>query len=69
MTTTFDRVLDVLSDGEWHSEEELEEISYFPREWIRELRTSGYPLDETGDHCRWRLLSPPTRWRSCGGRR
>ena len=65
-TTTFERVLDVLSDGDWHSEDELGEVSYFPREWIRELEASGYPVAETDDHCRWRLLSSPTRWRSCG---
>jgi hypothetical protein len=44
VTTTFDRVLHVLADGEWHTEEELEEVSYFPREWIKELEVSGYPV-------------------------
>jgi hypothetical protein len=66
-TTTFKRVLDVLSDGDWHSEDELEEVSYFPRDWIQELRVSGYPVDESGDRCRWRLLSSPKRRRSCAG--
>ncbi len=63
-TTTFERVIDVLSDGEWHSEEELEEVSYFPREWIRELEMSGYPVAENADHCHWRLLSASTTQRS-----
>ncbi len=52
--TTFERVLEVLSDGDWHNEEELEEVSYFPREWIRELELSGYPIDERGED-RFRL--------------
>jgi hypothetical protein len=42
--TTFDRVLQLLADGEWHTEEELEEVSYFPREWVKELDASGYPV-------------------------
>ena len=42
--TTFDRVLELLADGEWHTEKELEEVSYFPREWVKELDASGYPV-------------------------
>jgi hypothetical protein len=40
-TTTYEQVLQLLADGEWHTEDELAEISYFPREWIRELKASG----------------------------
>jgi hypothetical protein len=47
--TTFDRVLDVLSDGDWHTETELEEVSYFPREWLRELELSGYSIEHRKD--------------------
>jgi hypothetical protein len=39
--TTYDRVLQLLADGEWHTEDELGEVAYFPREWIRELEASG----------------------------
>jgi hypothetical protein len=47
--STFDRVLQVLADGEWHTEAELEEVSYFPREWVKELDASGYPVTTVDD--------------------
>jgi hypothetical protein len=40
-STTYERVLRLLADGEWHTEDELEKVAYFPREWIRELEASG----------------------------
>jgi hypothetical protein len=56
--TTFERVLQVLADGEWHTEGELAEVSYFPREWINELKVSGYPLATAENGClRTRLTS------------
>ena len=42
--STYDQILGLLADGEWHTEEELEELSYFPRRWIRELEASGEPV-------------------------
>ncbi len=42
--TTFGCVLELLRDGRWHTEAELEEIAYFPRYWIEELRASGYDV-------------------------
>ena len=61
-TTTYERVLDVLADGEWHREDELAEVSYFPREWIRGLEISGHTVDEE-DRSRFRLhlRNAPTR--------
>jgi len=58
--TTWERVLGLLSDGDWHSEEELQEVAYFPDHWIRELENSGYFLEErsTG-RLRVRLLATP----------
>jgi hypothetical protein len=35
------RILDLLADGEWHTEDELGEVAYFPRKWIEELEASG----------------------------
>jgi hypothetical protein len=52
---TYERILELLDDGEWHSEEELEEVAYFPREWVRELELSGQPVrtaDNGGLHLR-----------------
>jgi hypothetical protein len=43
-TCTYQRILELLADGEWHTEEELEELAYFPREWIKELEISGEPV-------------------------
>jgi hypothetical protein len=42
--TTFERVLDLLSDGEWHTKAELAEITRYPQHWVRELGESGYEL-------------------------
>ena len=58
-TTTYERVLGVLADGEWHSERELGEVSYFPREWIRELELSGHGVDRA-ERSRFRLQRPET---------
>jgi hypothetical protein len=57
--TTWERVLDLLSDGDWHTEDELEEIAYFPNYWIRELEESGYSVERSSaGHPRVRLLTP-----------
>jgi hypothetical protein len=42
----YERLLEVLSDGEWHSEDELRPITPFPREWIVELRHEGHEVVE-----------------------
>jgi hypothetical protein len=58
--TTWERVLDLLSDGGWHTEVELEEITHFPEYWIRELGESGYFVEKSATG-RLRLLArPPT---------
>jgi hypothetical protein len=36
-TTTYERILQLLSDGDWHREEELASVSAYPREWVKEL--------------------------------
>jgi hypothetical protein len=47
--TTYDRVKDVLSDGDWHSLEELKQVSYFPERWLDELRRDGLEVLEEDD--------------------
>jgi len=42
--STYARVLDLLADGEWHTEDELGEVAYFPRKWVEELQASGERL-------------------------
>ena len=42
--STYARVLEVLADGEWHTEDELGQVAYFPRKWIKELEASGEPV-------------------------
>ena len=44
--STYQRVKDVLADGEWHSIEELKEVSMFPERWVEELRRDGLELQE-----------------------
>ena len=44
--TTYDRVKDVLSDGDWHSLEELKQVSYFPERWLEEFRRDGLEIVE-----------------------
>jgi hypothetical protein len=36
--TTYDRVLQLLADREWHPTRDLIAVSNYPREWIRELQ-------------------------------
>jgi len=43
---TYDRVKKVLSDGRWHTMDELREVSYFPERWIEELRRDGLEVVE-----------------------
>jgi hypothetical protein len=49
--TTYQRILQLLADGEWHTEDELEELSYFPREWIKELKASGRRVFTSDNGC------------------
>ena len=39
--STYERVKNVLADGEWHSLDELKEVSSFPERWLEELRRDG----------------------------
>jgi hypothetical protein len=41
----WDRVFSLLSDGDWHSENELAAITRYPQYWIREVGESGYLLE------------------------
>jgi hypothetical protein len=42
--SVYARLLEVLSDGEWHGEDELRPITPFTREWIAELRHDGHEV-------------------------
>ena len=61
-TSTYARVRALLADGEWHTEDELREVAYFPRKWIEELEESGERVTtaENGG-LRLRLESPKGR--------
>jgi hypothetical protein len=54
--TQWDRIFDLLSDGEWRTEKELATITRYPRQWIHELGESGYLLERDADG-RVRLLT------------
>jgi hypothetical protein len=47
--TQWRRVLDLLLDGDWHTEQELAEITRYPQYWIRELGESGYMVERSAD--------------------
>jgi hypothetical protein len=47
--STYQRVKDVLADGEWHSMEELREVCLFPERWVEELRKDGLDVREDRD--------------------
>jgi hypothetical protein len=44
--TTYDRVKDVLADGDWHTLDELKQVSYFPERWLEEFRRDGLEVVE-----------------------
>jgi hypothetical protein len=44
--STYERVRNVLSDGDWHTVDELRQVSYFPERWINELRIDGLEVVE-----------------------
>ena len=58
---TYDRVKDVLADGNWHTLEELREVSYFPERWIEELRRDGLEVVEDKQEGKLALVAPPAR--------
>jgi hypothetical protein len=46
--TTYDKVLGTLADGDWHARRELDEVTVFPDEWLRELLREGHEVLEDG---------------------
>jgi len=44
--STYQRVKNVLADGDWHTVDELKEVSSFPERWIEELRKDGLEVVE-----------------------
>jgi hypothetical protein len=48
--SVYAQLLEVLSDGDWHDENDLRPITPFTREWISELRHDGAEVaeDSTG---------------------
>jgi hypothetical protein len=47
--STYDRVVELLSDGDWHCEPELLRVSAFPAHWVTELAREGHEVKETED--------------------
>ena len=49
--STYERVRNVLADGEWHSIDELKQVSSFPERWIEELRRDGlWVMEDHQEH-------------------
>jgi hypothetical protein len=36
--TKYEEIIEFLSDGEWHTKEDLEQVTVFPELWVDELR-------------------------------
>jgi hypothetical protein len=34
----YEQIIELLSDGEWHTKEDLEQVTVFPELWLDELR-------------------------------
>jgi hypothetical protein len=47
--TTFERVVSVLSDREWHTREELAELTPYPDWWLDELQHERIEIVKDGD--------------------
>lgn len=45
-TSTYGRLVDLLADGEWHTDDELLALTAYPDEWLKELRYEGFLLSE-----------------------
>jgi hypothetical protein len=49
--STYERVKDVLADGEWHSIDELKQVSSSPERWIEEMRRDGlWVMEDHEEH-------------------
>ena len=44
--TIYERLRQLLEDGKWHSEREIQELTTFPEAWIDELRRAGDTIVE-----------------------
>ena len=42
--TAYENLVEALSDGGWHARRELEEVSVFPEEWLKELLCEGHEV-------------------------
>jgi hypothetical protein len=54
--STYQRVKDLLEDGDWHTVDELKEVSQFPERWLEELRKDGLEVVEDGPEGRVALV-------------
>jgi hypothetical protein len=34
----YEQIIELLSDGEWHTREDLVQVTHFPELWLEELR-------------------------------
>ena len=47
--TIYERLRQLLDDGNWHSEREIQELTTFPEAWIDELRRAPDTIVEEVD--------------------
>jgi len=64
-TTTYWQLVELLADGEWHTDDELLAVTAYRAEWLKELRYDGFVLAERPEAGLVRLLG---RTRGAGRR-
>jgi hypothetical protein len=57
--STYTRLLALLSDGQWHGEDDLREITRYPREWVKELCREGHDVSKDASGAFWVRLAIP----------
>jgi hypothetical protein len=58
--TTHENLVEALSEGGWHARREIEELTVFPEEWLKELLYEGHEvLKDEAREVVVRLQEPP----------
>lgn len=50
---TYDRLVEILNDGQWHSDEELAVVATFPEAWLDEVEREGGTIVRRPDDARY----------------
>lgn len=45
---TYPALIGLLQDGRWHAHDEINALTFFPREWLNEIEREGHELERRG---------------------